>query len=176
MAAPESELPEGTDAIIEVPAGGAKQSSVQSAFSQVSEKAQDLKGQATDKARDFAQQGKDRAVGALENVTKLVEEAAGTIDEKVGEQYGDYARRAAEAVQGLATTLRSKEVDDLIAEARDAVKKSPAIAIGAAAALGFVVARLVKAGMTPKDETEADPDATPPKTGKAPRAGDKPAA
>ncbi|WP_156678959.1 hypothetical protein [Sphingomonas profundi] len=105
-----------------------------------------LRAQAADKARDYAAQGKDRAVGALENVTRLTDEFAGQIDEKVGEQYGAYARQASQAIAGFADTLRGKDVEELVADARDLVRKSPAIAIGAAAAIGFVIARMVKAG------------------------------
>lgn len=116
----------------------------------------DLKGQAYDRVLGLAQQGKDRAADSLDNLIKLVEEAAGTIDQKVGTQYGDYARRASDAVQGLATTLREKEVDELVEDARTAIAKSPAIAIGAAAAIGFVVARLVKAGAASIAEPEPE--------------------
>ncbi len=115
------------------------------AAAKVGDAALGLRAQAADKARDYATQGKERAVGALENVTRLVDDAAGTIDDKVGEQFGDYARQASQAVAGLADTLRSKDVDELLADAGELVRKSPAIAIGAAAAIGFVVARLVKA-------------------------------
>lgn len=131
----------------------------QGAFAQMSEKASELRGQAMERARDVAHQGKERTADALENMTKLVDEAAGTIDEKVGTQYGDYARRAAEAVSSLASTLRARDVEDLLAEARDAVKKSPAIAIGAAATLGFIVARLVKAGTSVAEEPAPPPPA-----------------
>ena len=41
----------------------------------------------------------------------------------------------------------------MIDEAREFVKKSPAVAIGTAAAIGFVLARLVKAGL---DDATAD--------------------
>jgi hypothetical protein len=139
----------------------------------VSEAAAGLKDQATERARDIATQGKDKATAALDSVTRLVDEAAGTIDTKVGEQYGAYARRAAEAVQGFTATLRSKEVDELLRDARDAVKKNPAIAIGAAAALGFFLARVMKAGSAP---AEAEEPASPPRTGKAPKGQSKPAA
>ena len=133
----------------------------------VGEAAAGLKDQATDRARELASQGKNKATAALDSVTRLVDEAAGTIDDKIGEQYGAYARRAAEAVQGFASTLRSKEVDELLRDARDAVKKNPAIAISAAAALGFFLARVMKAGSAP---AEAKKPATPPRTGRAPRA------
>ena len=81
----------------------------------------------------------------------MVEDVASTLDAKVGAQYGDYARKAADAVSGLAETLKSKEIDDLLADARNFVRQRPAVAIGAAAALGFVLTRIVRAG----DDKEA---------------------
>lgn len=137
----------------------------------ISEKTADLRGQAADKARDLASQGKDKAVSALDNVVKLVDDAAGTIDEKVGEQYGAYARRAAESISSLASSIRDKDVDDLVRDAREAVRKSPAIAIGAAAAVGFLIARVIKSASIPAGEQgEA---AAPPE---APSVPDRPAA
>jgi ElaB/YqjD/DUF883 family membrane-anchored ribosome-binding protein len=109
-----------------------------------------LKGQATNRARDYATQGKERATYALDNVARLITDAAGTVDDKVGAQYGDYTRKAADAVSGFASSLKGKEVEELVRDATDLVKKSPAIAIGAAAAIGFVLARLVKAGTDDK--------------------------
>jgi ElaB/YqjD/DUF883 family membrane-anchored ribosome-binding protein len=159
MATNNEMLPEGTDTIIagasgsEPPTGAAAPSSRRSAAAKkIEEKASDLKSQATDKARELAVQGKDKTVGALDNVVKLVEEAAGTIDEKVGTQYGAYARRASESVAGFASTLRAKDVDELFQDAREAVKKSPAIAIGAAAAVGFLLARVIKSASSPADD------------------------
>ena len=116
-------------------------------------KAADLRGQATDKAREFAVQGKDRATDALDNVAKLIGETASQVDEKVGAQYGDYARRASDTVANLATTLRDKDVDALFADARELVRRSPAMAIGAAAVVGFALVRLVKAGIEPQGGT-----------------------
>ena len=104
-----------------------------------------------DKARNYANDGKDRAGGALDEFAQLMTDAAGTVDEKLGAQYGDYARTAANSLAGFADTLRNRDVDDLLADARDLVKKSPAVAIGTAAAVGFVIARLVKSGLDAAD-------------------------
>lgn len=106
-----------------------------------------LKSQATDKARDVAGQGKEKATGALDEAARFLEDTARTIEEKAGPQYGRYAQSAAESVSGFAATLRDKDIDDLVEDARDLVRKSPAVAIGAAVAVGFVLARLVKAGV-----------------------------
>jgi len=106
--------------------------------------------QAGARARDYAAQGKDRAVDALDNVANLVGDAAAQVSEKLGAQYGGYIQQAADAVSGLAGTLRDKDADDLVNDARDVVRSSPAIAIAAAAAVGFLFARVVKSGLTPK--------------------------
>ena len=100
-----------------------------------------------DKAKTYAEDGKARAGGALDDLAKMIHDAAGTVDEKVGEQYGQYARTAADAVTGFSDSLKAKNVDDLIADATTFVKKSPAIAIGTAAAIGFVLIRLVQSGL-----------------------------
>ena len=110
------------------------------------DKAGDFATKAGDKAREYANTGKDKATGALDEISGMVETVAKTIDEKVGAQYGDYARRAAGAVSGVADALKSKDVDDLMKEAQTFVRQKPAVAIGVAAALGFVLMRLVKAG------------------------------
>lgn len=111
--------------------------------------------EAGDKARAYAEDGKARAGGALDELARLMSEAAGTVDEKLGEQYGQYARGAADAVTGFSDSIKQKNLDDLIDDARGFVKKSPAIAIGTAAALGFVLVRLIKSGLDAADRDEA---------------------
>ena len=135
----DTDLSPVTDSTTTDTVGGAKQT--------LKDEASKLSAKATDKARSLADEGKARATGALDEFSKLMEDAAGTVDEKLGEQYGQYARSAAKAISGFSDGLRSKEVEDLLADASDFVRKSPAIAIGTAAALGFVLARIVKAGV-----------------------------
>lgn len=103
--------------------------------------------QATEQARGLVDEGKARATGALDEFSRMMDDAANTVDEKLGEQYGQYARNAAGAISGFSDSLRDKDVEELIEDVRDFVRKSPAIAIGTAAALGFVLARVVKAGV-----------------------------
>lgn len=103
-----------------------------------------LADQASTKAREMADRGKNKAAETVGSLAKMIEDSASTVDEKLGKQYGDYARSAASTVSGLATTLDEKDLDELATATRDFVKKSPAVAVGAAAVLGFVVARLLK--------------------------------
>lgn len=103
-----------------------------------------LKDQASKTAKSAAGVAKDKTGSAMQSLAKLISDTAGTVDAKLGPQYGDYARQAAESVAGAAKTLDSKDVDQLMTEARDFVRKSPAVAIGAAAVVGFVLMRLAK--------------------------------
>lgn len=111
------------------------------------EEASKLLGQAGEKARSFADTGKERATGALDEFATLMRDAANSVDEKLGEQYGAYARNAAEQISGFAESLRGRQVDDLLDDARVFVKKSPTVAVGVAAGVGFVLARLLKSGL-----------------------------
>jgi ElaB/YqjD/DUF883 family membrane-anchored ribosome-binding protein len=116
------------------------------------DQAKSLVGQASEKAKGAANQGKDKATSFLDELSKMVADVAGQIDDKVGANYGDMARKASSSVSGLASNLKAKDVDDLIDDARKFVREKPAVAIGAAAAVGFILTRLIKAG---SDDNEA---------------------
>lgn len=100
-----------------------------------------------EKVRSYAEDGKSKAGSMLDEFAKLLEDAAGSVDGKLGEQYGNYARTAASTVSDFSGKVKDKDLDELLAEARGFVEKSPAVAIGTAAALGFVLMRVVKAGI-----------------------------
>lgn len=102
----------------------------------------DRSGQAKERAADLANEGKAGASRAISSLGKVVEDNAGLIDEKVGVKYGDYARSAARSLQDTATKLDEKELAELGEDAKEFVRNSPGLAIGLAAAAGFVIARL----------------------------------
>lgn len=128
--------------------GGARQS--------LRDGAQKLTSQAGDKARSFVEDNKAKAGGALTQLSEMLTDAAGTVDEKLGAQYGGYARSAAQSVAGLADSLNAKSADDLVEDVRELVRKSPAVAIGTAAALGFVIARIVGAGFDQRGSGQSE--------------------
>ena len=106
-----------------------------------------LSGQAADKARGFVGQGLERSSEALANVSKLVGDTASGLDERLGQEYGDYARKAAGAIEDAANKLASKDADELIDDTRSFVRKSPGVALAGAAVIGFALVRLVKSGL-----------------------------
>jgi len=100
--------------------------------------------QAKDKAFILANEGKAKASEAISGLSKVVEDNAAMIDEKVGVKYGDYARSAAKGMQDAATKLDSKELGELGEDAKEFVRKSPGTAVAVAAAVGFFFARMFK--------------------------------
>ncbi|QTD56178.1 hypothetical protein [Parasphingorhabdus cellanae] len=106
----------------------------------------DLKDRAINKARSTANDGKAKAGEAIGTLSEMIENSAKTIDENVGEKYGDYARSAADAVSSFAEKVNSKDVDVMVEDAREFVRKKPAVAIGAAAVVGLLISRLIKSG------------------------------
>jgi len=110
------------------------------------EDAKVLSGQAKDKAADLAREGKTRASEAISGLGQIVAETAPAIDEKLGAKYGDYARTAARSIQESAAKLDAKDIGEIGEDAREFVKKSPGLAVGLAAVVGFFIARLFRGG------------------------------
>ena len=113
-----------------------------------------LSSQAADKTRGLVGQGLERGAEALANVGKLVGDTADGLDERLGPEYGDYARRAATAIEETANSIASKDADELIDDTREFVRKSPGVALAGAAIVGFALARLIKSGLA-RDDDEA---------------------
>ena len=100
--------------------------------------------QAKDRATGLASEGKIKASEALAGLSKLVSDNAQLIDDKVGPRYGDYVRSAAQSLQDVSSRLDAKDIDELADDAREFVRRSPGVAVGAAAIAGFMIARLFR--------------------------------
>ena len=161
----QKELPEGTDTVISgasVASENEEQLIVREptnrdrVLDKVREGRGKLAGQAADKTRGLVGQGLERSSEALANVSKLVGDTAAGLDERLGGEYGDYARKAAGAIEDVANNLASKDPDELIEDTRNFVRKSPGVALAGAAIVGFALARLVKSGFD--DARDRDDD------------------
>jgi ElaB/YqjD/DUF883 family membrane-anchored ribosome-binding protein len=153
--ADQKELPEGTDTVVSgagVTSENEEQLIVREprkrdrVLEKVREGRGKIAGQAADKTRGLVGQGLERSSEALANVSKLVGDTASGLDERLGAEYGDYARKAAGAIEDVANSLASKDPDQLIDDTRNFVRKSPGVALAGAAIVGFALARLVKSG------------------------------
>jgi hypothetical protein len=178
MAQQDRNLPEGTDTIVpgasdtdtsdvtgaDSSRGGGSRPSTRSSkstgrnavMSKIRSGGDKLSDQAAGKARDFLGQGIERSAEAIANVGKLVGDTAGGLDDRLGEDYGDYARSAAQTLENTANRLASKDPDELIDDTREFIRKSPGIALAGAAIVGFALARLVKSGLSRADDEDED--------------------
>lgn len=123
---------------------GGQKSGVRGFFSNASSKARD---EAANRARSFLGQGLERGGTTLTNVSQLVNDTVEQIEEKLGPQYGEYARTASQTLERYAQTLTNKNPDELVDDVRTLVRKSPGAALGAAAVVGFSIVRIIKAGL-----------------------------
>lgn len=114
-----------------------------------------LADKAGTKARGLVSQGLERTSEALANVSRMVGDTVPGIEERLGAEYGDYARRAAGAIDTVASSLAEKDPDELIDDTRNFVRNSPGIALAGAAVVGFVLARLIKSGLPPSRDRDA---------------------
>jgi len=167
-----ADLPEGTDTVIKGASGGA--ATVNDTLVQdrdittsgdidgdgiadrIRRGTENLSSQAGERARGLVSQGLERSAEALGNVAKLVGDTAPGIEERLGTEYGDYARRAASAIENAANALAEKDADELIDDTREFVRNSPGIALAGAAVVGFVLARLLKTGLAKDEDDDED--------------------
>ena len=108
------------------------------------DEAKSMGEQAKQRAAQLAKDGKNRASDGLATLGKTVSGTADTIDDKLGTQYGDYARTAARTMQEAAAKLDAKDLGELGDDARKFIKDSPGAAIGIAAVAGFFLARMFR--------------------------------
>ena len=101
----------------------------------------EYQGQAKVKANDMAVEGKAKASEAISAISRMVNDNAATLDEKIGPKYGDYARTASRSLNDTAAKLDEKSVEELTEDARQFVRNSPGMAIGLAAFAGYIIAR-----------------------------------
>ena len=106
------------------------------------EQATNLANQARDRSVELARTGKDKTSEAIAVVGRALADTAPVIDEKLGVQFGDYARSAAGALETSADKLAAKDFVDLGEDVKAFVRNSPATALGIAAVTGFLFARL----------------------------------
>ena len=92
---------------------------------------------AAGRARSAAEEGKAKASETVSNLAKSTRDAAEQFRGTQAEPLVGYMTSAADSVEKFASTLDQKQVDDLLDDFKTMVRKSPAIAIGAAAAVGF---------------------------------------
>jgi hypothetical protein len=120
-----------------------------------------LQTKSAEKVRQFAETGKGRVDENLDAVIELADRGAQTIEERYGEEYGRYARKAADYVTSFAGNIRNKNVDDLLEDSRTFVRQNGLTAVLGAVLAGFVATRIVRAGLDEDTGEEIQTTAAP---------------
>lgn len=104
-----------------------------------------LASEAGSKAREAANEGKTKAASTLSQLAQSTRDAGRQFEGTEAAPLTGYVDSAADGIENFARTLDKKTVDDIVDDVREMVRRSPAIAIGAAAFVGFAISRFAKA-------------------------------
>ena len=95
--------------------GSASNGGIRGMVSNVTGKAKD---EALGRARGFVGEGLKSGSTTLGSIAGIIEDTVEQIGERLGPQYGDYAKSASSTIQRYASTLESKDPDELVDDAR----------------------------------------------------------
>ena len=157
---------------------GGRQSGEQPA--RLKDQARQTASKAGSKARSAAEEGKSKASETIKNVAASTRDAASQFEDTQAAPLTSYVNSAADRIEQFGNTIDEKSVDELLDDLREMVRRSPAIAVGAATAVGFALSRFAKAtdhGSSGGGQMRSDrqlgvragdtppPPATPPRSG-----------
>jgi ElaB/YqjD/DUF883 family membrane-anchored ribosome-binding protein len=118
--------------------------------------AEKLKAQAADRARQAAERGRTRVTSTLGAVALSARESAGKLEAQQNPEAARLALRAADTIDRAVTRVEQKDLDELVADVSEFVRRSPATAMAAATAIGFVLTRFLKASASSSTGYDAD--------------------
>lgn len=104
-----------------------------------------LRDQAAQKLRGYADDGKNQVAASLDGLVTAAREIADRLGDGNYGPVGGYAATAADTLEGWLATVKDRSVEDLIDDGRELVRTQPAVAVGIAVAVGFVLSRFLKA-------------------------------
>ena len=139
-------------------AAEALRSGAADAMSKISDVAQQAMGEAKKSASSLASAATERAKDAVEEriaggaellgqIAASVRVAARELD-PASPQLAGFAREAAERIDDFSRQVRDKTVDELLETSSDFARRQPAMLFGAAAAVGFLLFRMMKTTAT----------------------------
>lgn len=120
----------------------------------VTRAAKDNAAQLGDAALDLANSAKDKVEAAVTQRKSLSADYIGSFAQAAGRaanefnhdlpQAAQYIRQAAEQIQGVADTVRERDVRELVGEVQDFARRQPTLFFGGAVVLGFAALRFLK--------------------------------
>ena len=115
-----------------------------SAAHQAQETAGGLAVQAQQQTSSMLQTQKSNATETLGAVSQALRQTAQSLEQQNQAPIGQYANTAADQIDRVSGYLESKSIEDLVGEAEMFARRSPAVFLGGAFALGLFAARFLK--------------------------------
>jgi hypothetical protein len=99
-------------------------------------------GKVAEKAKGMAAEQKEFVAGQIESVAEAVNKVAAELESSDASSAG-YARTLADTVTSFSETVKTKNVDELLAMAQDFGRRQPVVFMSAAALMGFAASRFL---------------------------------
>ena len=113
-----------------------------------------LAGDAKHLAEALFDSQKSGVANGMGGLAKALRRAGDELEQQHQESVGRYVDWAADRLEGLADTMRHKNVSGVVADAADLARRQPALFLGGAIVLGFGLARVLKSSARrPHDDT-----------------------
>ena len=112
----------------------------------MTEKADELLDAAKKRGRGLLDHQKNAAGEELSSVAEVMKDAARKFEEKEEGGVGAYVQKAADYVEKISSTLKDRNLEELILDAEGRLKQRPAVFLGVTAAVGFAIGRFLRAG------------------------------
>lgn len=126
---------------------------------QVSELANEARDAIHDKATETAAEAQNAAADSVQSYADAASAAASRFDPDT--MQAEAVRHLADRIEGFARDIRTTELDELIRNTSNFARRNPMLFIGAAAALGFVATRFLKAQPTPRYQSHGSANSDP---------------
>jgi ElaB/YqjD/DUF883 family membrane-anchored ribosome-binding protein len=97
-----------------------------------------------DRASSQISDQKDRATDSLTRLAQAVRQSTQSLRDNQQGAVAQYVDRAADRIEQFSTTLRERDLNDLMRDAERFARRQPAVFIGAAFAAGVLAARFLK--------------------------------
>ena len=120
--------------------------------SQLGDAAVDFANSAKGKVEEVVTQRKSIGADYIGSIAQATGRAANEFDSELP-QAAHYIRQASEQIQGVADTVREKDVRELVGEVQDFARRQPTLFFGGAVVLGFAALRFLKS-TPPTSNTE----------------------
>lgn len=104
---------------------------------------------------------KDRATDGLGSIAQAVRQTTDRLREDQQDMVAQYVEKAADQIERLSTSLRDKDVNEIVQDVQRFARRQPALFIGGSFAVGLLAARFLKSSSEARSADEYRASATP---------------